>query len=151
MFAFVLLTLRPATPFRRHIIAHLDTLLLLAFCLYAYRDLYPLATFTLIPRDLDNAITWARIGLLSLVSIFIPLLRPRTYIPADPANPTPKDLITPEQTAPLLFFVFYEFMTSLVLKAWKVPSLPYEDLHPVADYDKADYLYGVGPTQLCQE
>ena len=128
IFAFILLTLRPATPFRRHIIAHLDILLLLAFALYAYRDLYPLATYNLMPRDIPNAITWSRIGLLSLVAVLIPLTRPRTYIPVDPANPTPKGQIAPEQTAPWLFFLFYEFMTGMVLKAWKVPSMPYDEL-----------------------
>ncbi|ORX36515.1 hypothetical protein BD324DRAFT_651753 [Kockovaella imperatae] len=141
IFAFLLLTLRPATSFRRHIIAHLDMLLLLAFSLYAYRDLYPLATYNLMPRDVSDVFTWTRVGLLGLVSVVIPIIRPRTYVPADPAFPTPKGQIAPEQTAPWLFLVFYEFMTGLVLRAWRVPSLPYEGMHPLADYDKASFLY----------
>jgi len=28
-------------------------------------------------------------------------------------------------------------------RAWKVPALPYDDLHPLADYDRAIYLYKV--------
>ena len=34
--------------------------------------------------------------------------------------------------------------TPLVWKAWKSPSLPYEDLHPLADYDASDVLCQVG-------
>ena len=98
-------------------------------------------TYNLIPTDLDNAVTWTRIGILSVVAIAIPLLRPRTYVPADPKNPTPPDQIHPEQTASWLSLLFFEFMTGLVWKAWKSPSLPYDDLHTMADYDKADFLY----------
>jgi len=32
---------------------------------------------------------------------------------------------------------------TLTDRAWKVPSLPYDDLHPLADYDRAIYLYKV--------
>lgn len=119
--------MRPATPVRRHIIAHLDVLLLLGFALYAYRDIWPLLTTYLSPMDIQNPNTWARLALLSAAAVLIPLIRPRTYTPADPLNPTPKEDIHPEQTAPLLFYVFYEFMTGLVWRAWKVPSLPYEE------------------------
>lgn len=127
IFSVLLLSLRPATPVRKHVIAHLDILLLLGFALYAYRDIWPLLTTYLSPVDLQNPNTWARLALLFVVAIVIPLIRPRTYVPVDPLHPTPKENIHPEQTAPLLFYVFYDFMTSLVLKAWKVPSLPYED------------------------
>ena len=128
---------------RWNLIAHLDIILLLAFCLYAYRDLYPLFTFTLSPTDLENPITWSRVGLLGFVAFLMPILRPRIYVPVDPANPTPKDQIAPEQVAPWLFYIFYEYLTPLVLKAWKVPSLPYDDIHPLADYDHSAYLYKI--------
>lgn len=141
LLSLLLLALRPATPLRRHLIVHLDILLLLGFCLYAYRDLWPLLTYHLIPSDVPGPITWSRVSLLAVVAIAIPLLRPRTYVPADPENPSKPEDVLPEQTAPWLFFVFYEFMTGLVWKAWKVPSLPYEELHPLADYDAASHLY----------
>ncbi|WWC68639.1 uncharacterized protein I206_102570 [Kwoniella pini CBS 10737] len=141
IFAFLLLTLRPATPLRRHLIAHVDTLLVVGWAIYAYRDLWPLLTYHLVPSDLNNAVTWSRLAILSVAAVLIPLLRPRTYVPADPKNPTPENEIHPEQTAPWLFYVFYEFMTGLVWKAWKTPSLPYDDLHPLADYDRAELLY----------
>ncbi|WVQ93407.1 hypothetical protein IAU59_000477 [Kwoniella sp. CBS 9459] len=141
LFSFLLLTLRPATPLRRHLITHVDTLLFLGWCLYAYRDLWPLLTFTLDPADINNAITWSRVAILSVSAVIIPLLRPRTYVPVDPYNPTPEADIHPEQTASWLSFVFYEFMSGLVWKAWKSPSLPYDQLHPLADYDRAEHLY----------
>nr|XP_019050369.1 ATP-binding cassette transporter [Kwoniella bestiolae CBS 10118]OCF29299.1 ATP-binding cassette transporter [Kwoniella bestiolae CBS 10118] len=141
IFSFLLLTLRPATPLRRHLIAHVDTLLFIGWCIYAYRDLWPLLTYNLVPSDINNAVTWSRVAILSVAAVLIPLLRPRTYTPADPANPTPEDEIHPEQTAPWLFYIFYEYMTGLVWRAWKTPALPYDDLHPLADYDRAEFLY----------
>ncbi|OCF31712.1 ATP-binding cassette transporter [Kwoniella heveanensis BCC8398] len=142
-FSFLLLTLRPATPLRRHLITHVDTLLFLGWCLYAYRDLWPLLTYTLDPADINNAITWSRVAILSVSAVIIPLLRPRTYVPADPLHPTSEGEIHPEQTASWLSFVFYEFMSGLVWKAWKSPSLPYDQLHPLADYDRAEHLYNL--------
>jgi hypothetical protein len=158
LLSFLLLTLRPATPLRRHLITHLDTLLALGWLLYAYRDIWPLLTYHLVPTDLDNAITWSRVGLLTLAAVVIPLFRPRTYVPADPENPSPPDEIHPEQTASWISFIFFEFMTPLVWKAWKTTSLPYDELvsrllfdvilvltmqQPMADYDKAQHLYKV--------
>jgi hypothetical protein len=116
-------------------------LLFCAFVIFAYRDIWPQFTFYLEMSDLNNAITWSRIAILGFVGVLIPLLRPRIYVPADPLNPTPEDQIHPEQTAPVLFYVFYEFMTGLVWRAWKSPALPYDELHPLADYDRAQFLY----------
>lgn len=115
-------------------------MLVLGWCLYVYRDLWPLLTYHLMPTDLDNKITWIRVGLLSVVAVVIPLIRPRTYVPADPKHPTRADQVHPEQTASWLSFLFYEFMTPLVWKAWKSPALPYDDLQPMADYDGAAHL-----------
>ncbi|WVQ79115.1 hypothetical protein IAT38_001210 [Cryptococcus sp. DSM 104549] len=141
VFSLLLLTLRPATPLRRHLITHLDTLLFLGWAVYAYRDFFPLLTFHLDPADIANAITWSRLAILTLAAVVLPLIRPRTYVPADPANPTPPEEVHPEQTAPWLFYVFYEYMTGLVWKAWRTPALPFEELHPLADYDHAEFLY----------
>lgn len=140
LFCFLLLTLR-RTRLRRRLTNHVDLLLILAFGLYAYRDLWPILTYYLSPSDVNNWVTWTRIGILGFAGVMIPLIRPRTYIPANPLKPTPPALIHPEQTSPPLFFMFYEFMTGLVIKAWGTPALPYEDLHPLADYDRAEFLY----------
>lgn len=90
---------------------------------------------------MNNWVTWTRIGILGFAGVMIPLVRPRTYVPANPLKPTPPELVHPEQTTPPLFFIFYEFMTGLVLRAWGTTSLPYEQLHPLADYDRAEFLY----------
>ena len=140
MFSLLLLRLRH-DKLRRRLTTHIDILLFLAFGIFAYRDIWPQFTYYLEMSDLDNAITWSRIALLGVAGVLIPLLRPRTYVPVDPLNPTPEDQLHPEQTAPLLFYVFYEFMTGLVWRAWKTPALPYDELHPLADYDRAQHLY----------
>ncbi|GMK55604.1 hypothetical protein CspeluHIS016_0206600 [Cutaneotrichosporon spelunceum] len=141
IFCFFILTLRP-TKLRRKLTKHVDLLLVLAFAVYAYRDIWPSLTYYLSPSDVNNWVTWTRIAILSFAGVVIPLIRPRTYVPVDPLNPTPPEKIHPEQTAPPIIFLFYEFMTNLVIKAWGTSSLPYEDLHPLADYDRAEYLYG---------
>lgn len=139
--SFVLLTLKPATHIRRQLIAHLDIFLVVTWLLYAYRDLYPLFTFDLRPTDLDNIITWSRVALLSFAAVFVPLFRPRTYTPADPRYPAAPDQVHPEQTTPWISLATYAFLDSLVLKAWRVPALPFDALHPLADYDRAVFLY----------
>lgn len=136
----MILALRHAR-LRRRLTKHVDILLILAFALFAYRDIWPKLTYYLVPTDLDTWVTWTRVGLLGVAALAIPLIRPRTYVPADRFNPTPVDKIHPEQTAAPLFLVFYEFMTPLVFKAWGTPALPYDDLHPLADYDGAEFLY----------
>jgi hypothetical protein len=51
---------------------------------YAYRDIWPLMTFTISPADGDmGAPLWIIIGLLSLVSVVLPALEPYPYIPVD--------------------------------------------------------------------
>lgn len=67
-------------------------------------------TTYLSPVDLPNAITWSRLAILSTAAVLLPLIRPRTYKPVDPFNPTPLDKIHPEQTSPWIFYLFYEYM-----------------------------------------
>jgi len=59
--------------------------LISSFGVYAYRDLWPLATYTQNPEDLsEGSIIWVKIFILFLTSIIIPLLVPRQYVPVDP-------------------------------------------------------------------
>ena len=128
IFSSVLLTLRPATPLRRKLIAHVDILLILAFGLYTYRDLWPLLTFYLSPTDINDSITWSRVALLGIAAVVIPLIRPRTYVPVDPSMVTPEKDVAPEQTASWLSLLFHEYMTQLVWKAWHTTALPFDEL-----------------------
>ena len=64
---------------------HLLLLLLVTLSVYAYRDIWPLLTFTLFPEDAsEGVLLWEKIGLLAVAGIIIPLVTPRQYVPLDP-------------------------------------------------------------------
>ncbi|KAH9166806.1 hypothetical protein EDB89DRAFT_2115743 [Lactarius sanguifluus] len=110
---------------------HLSSLLLGTFSVYAYRNIWPLLTFTLSPVDTrEGPLLWVRIGLLAFAAIVIPLLVPYQYIPIDP-----KAIINPEQTASLLSTMLYTFLDPIVFLAYRVPHLSHDMLPPLADYD----------------
>ena len=105
---------------------------------FTYRDVWPLATFTLRPADGgEGGILWAKYSLLTIAGVAIPLLVPRQYTPADPKHPWKP---VPEQTACLLSMMLYLWLDPTVYKAYKVPHLPLEDLPPLADYDSSSHL-----------
>ena len=55
------------------------------FGIYVYRDIWPLATFTLHPADApEGVILWFKIILASLAAVIEPVLEPYPYIPVDP-------------------------------------------------------------------
>lgn len=73
------------TSWRRASNIHLSVLLLFAWSTFMYRDVWPLATYTLTPRDIHEGwLIWLKIGILSLAAVVIPLVVPRRYIPVDP-------------------------------------------------------------------
>jgi hypothetical protein len=64
---------------------HLSSLLVVTFSVYAYRDIWPLLTYTLLPADAqEGALIWAKIGFLFIAGIAVPLAVPRRYVPIDP-------------------------------------------------------------------
>ena len=64
---------------------HLVITLVGTWAVYAYRDLWPLATFTLQPADAaEGPLCWAKIGILTAAAVVIPLTVPRQYVPVDP-------------------------------------------------------------------
>ncbi|KAJ6589849.1 P-loop containing nucleoside triphosphate hydrolase protein [Mycena vulgaris] len=120
-------------------IKHLTTLLTATFGVYFYRDIFPLATFTLAPRDLsEGRLLWVKVVTLFTVSGIIPLAMPRQYIPVDPKNPMP--VTNPEQTASILSVVFYFFLDPIIFLAYRIPHLKFEQLPPLCDYDDATNL-----------
>ncbi|RDX55372.1 hypothetical protein OH76DRAFT_1428233 [Lentinus brumalis] len=123
----------------RLVTRHLVFVLLFVFGVYAYRDLWPLATFTLQPVDAsEGPLLWAKIGILAFAAVVIPVVIPRQYIPVDPKDPAPE--VNPEQTASILSIAIYTFLDSIIWKAYKVPHLPLDELPPIADYDYAKNL-----------
>ncbi|KDQ56809.1 hypothetical protein JAAARDRAFT_132140 [Jaapia argillacea MUCL 33604] len=117
---------------------HAVLLLLGTFSVFAYRDLWPLATFTLSPMDLKEGwVLWAKIGILAFAGVLIPLTIPRPYIPYDPEEPMEAN---PEQTASILSLALYSFLDPVIYKGYKVPHLKAEELPPLADYDHTKNL-----------
>jgi len=63
---------------------HLTFLLLFTWACYAYRDLWPLITFTLSPVDsAEGSALWTKIFVLTFAAIIVPLCKPRRYVPVD--------------------------------------------------------------------
>ncbi|KAH9940070.1 uncharacterized protein BXZ73DRAFT_99070 [Epithele typhae] len=121
------------------VIKHLNTILVVLWLVYSYRDLWPLATYTLTPGDAsEGALLWAKIGVLTFTAVFIPLFMPRQYIPVDSKDPAPEP--NPEQTASIASVLTYCFLDSIVFKAYKLPHLGWDQLPPQADYDYAKNL-----------
>ncbi|QRV86055.1 ABC transporter transmembrane region [Ceratobasidium sp. AG-Ba] len=117
---------------------HLVALLLIAFGIYTWRDLLPLATFSSHPADTTGGwLTWSRIGVLSFAAVIIPLWIPRPHMPSDSKNPTDPN---PEQTASLISLVLFNFLDPLVWTAYRAQKLEYEQLPPLADDDRAVHL-----------
>ncbi|KAI0291829.1 hypothetical protein BC826DRAFT_1105763 [Russula brevipes] len=123
---------------------HLSSLLVVTFSVYAYRDIWPLLTYTLLPADAqEGALLWAKIGLLFVAGIVVPLTVPRQYDPIDPkarSSSDPQTAINPEQTASVLSMALYTFLDHIVFLTNRVPHLSHDMLPPLADYDYTKYL-----------
>ena len=64
---------------------HLSLVLLSVFAVYAYRDIWPLMTYTLRPRDeAEGRILWVKLALTALAGIIVPVFEPYPYIPLNP-------------------------------------------------------------------
>ncbi|KAH7915135.1 hypothetical protein BJ138DRAFT_1170143 [Hygrophoropsis aurantiaca] len=119
--------------------AHLIVLLLVLFITFAYRNLYPLATSTERPQDLrEGWLLWVKISILALVSIVLPMLSPRQYVPVDPANPM--DIPHPEQTASWLSMLTFTWEDPTVFLAYHLPHLSHDQLPPLSDQDMSKNL-----------
>ncbi|TCD60066.1 hypothetical protein EIP91_010784, partial [Steccherinum ochraceum] len=119
--------------------SHSSVVLAIAWVVFAYRDLYPLATLTKEPMDAeDGVVLWAYIGILTIAAVIVPLFVPRVYTPIDPKRSS--EVIHPEQSVSILSRLTYSYLDSLILKARKVAHLELDQLPPVPDYDEATHL-----------
>ena len=139
----------------REIDFHLTIILLVTWVTFAYRDLWPLATYNLTPLDIQEGwLMWFKVVVLSLAAIIIPLLVPRKYTPFDPKVSThtnlrshykpvfqhPMPVTNPEQTASILSMGLYFFLDSIVSKAWRMEHLGLDDIPPLPDDDEMKNL-----------
>ncbi|KAJ3564973.1 hypothetical protein NP233_g7938 [Leucocoprinus birnbaumii] len=117
---------------------HSTIIYLASFAAYAYRDIYPLATFTHVPKD-DPAdpLVWITILLLFLSGLVIPLTIPREYVPF---NSKERMEPNPEQTASIFSMMTYSFLNPIVFLAYRLPHLSYSHLPPLADCDHTHNL-----------
>ncbi|KAI0365037.1 P-loop containing nucleoside triphosphate hydrolase protein [Pilatotrama ljubarskyi] len=119
---------------------HLSSILAIAWGVYLYRDVWPLATVDLSPQDeAEGFLLWAKLALLTLSGVIIPLNSPRKYIPLDPKDPLEPH---PEQTASLLSLLIYLYMEPTIWLAWRLPRLTFDMLSPLPDYDHLKNLVG---------
>lgn len=126
------------------------------FAYYAYRDIWPLMTFTLRPADeAEGPLLWIKVGLAIWAGLLGPLVEPYSYIPLHPevrlfdylywlttylSTQDPTANPNPEQTASVLAWIFYAFLDPLIWRAYDLPHLSHDQLPPLADYDEAHYL-----------
>ncbi|KAJ6610803.1 hypothetical protein B0H10DRAFT_2059064 [Mycena sp. CBHHK59/15] len=121
------------------IIRHVNCVLFGAFCVYAYRDILPLATFTRAPEDrAEGRLLWTKIALLFISGVVVPVFTPGQYIPVDPLHPMA--VPNPEQTASIFSFTFYVFLDRIIFRAYREAQLKEEELHPLCDTDASAHL-----------
>ncbi|KAH7101269.1 ATP-binding cassette transporter [Auriculariales sp. MPI-PUGE-AT-0066] len=118
---------------------HLDIILFTTWIVCMYRNIWPLATYNLLPLDIANdRLFWPRFAILTAIGLVIPLIIPKPYISVDPNNPS--DDPAPEQTASLLSFMLFSFVGPLIWAGYRSVHLAYDCLPPLADYDRAGFL-----------
>ncbi|KAI0703637.1 hypothetical protein BC835DRAFT_1262769 [Cytidiella melzeri] len=140
LYAVVLATSNALTSVRtsRTLSFHFSVVVLAVFALYAYRDIWPLMTFTLRPADeAEGRVLWVKTALATL-AVVLPLFEPYPYIPVDATDPFP--IANPEQTASVISFWLYFFLDPIIFKAARVDHLTHDHFPPLADYDSAKNL-----------
>ncbi|KAE9384622.1 hypothetical protein BT96DRAFT_1007888 [Gymnopus androsaceus JB14] len=136
LLALLLLTTTPrwSILYKRHV----NTVLLVALGVYAVRDLAPLVR-TSDAEHRGRALSWAKIALLFLTAVVIPLASPRVWIPVQ-ANADTVSSPNPEQIASPLSLLFFAFLDPIVWKAYRVAHLPASELPHLADSDRVAWL-----------
>ena len=80
-----LLSLFGSRAVNGHAFTHLSWVLVFVWCAYIYRDIWPLATIDLVPADADEGpFLWAKLALLTISAVVVPIFVPREYVPVDP-------------------------------------------------------------------
>ncbi|KAF9233710.1 hypothetical protein BU15DRAFT_90237 [Melanogaster broomeanus] len=133
------ITVKSHTHLGRTTSAHLTAVLLVLFTVFAYRDVWPLLTFTWQPIDSrEGLFLWGKIATLAVGAVVCPMFSPRLYVPFDVKNPSDKP--HPEQTASWASMVFYLWVEPTVRLAYGMAHLPQNLLPPLSDQDYARNL-----------
>ncbi|KAJ7288037.1 hypothetical protein C8J57DRAFT_1641031 [Mycena rebaudengoi] len=139
---------------RQQLILHVNTVLFAAFAVYAYRDVFPLATFTRVPEDINEGPTlWAKLSLLFVTAVVVPLFTPRQYIPVDPLVSPYLRLGQPltnhveshgkaKSGADRLYILVRVvlLLDEMIFMGYRNSELKEEELHPLCDTDASKHL-----------
>ncbi|KAF8963030.1 multidrug resistance-associated ABC transporter [Flammula alnicola] len=118
---------------------HNVLILLSAFMVYIYRDIWPVATYTEVPKDAAQGyLLWITITILSITAVGIPLFVPRRYVPVDPKDPMP--VPNDEQTCSLFSFLMYSYLDPVIFLGYRVEHLEVDQLPPLSDTDSSKHL-----------
>jgi hypothetical protein len=127
-----LLNLAPV-PLVDTLLPHATLVLLGVLAQYIYRDIWPLCTYTLSPKDATTPLLWTQIALCTFAGVVFPLLEPYPYVPFDGADP--QNEVNPEQTAPLASHFFFSYVQHVIVSAHVNEGEKHPVLPPLADVD----------------
>jgi hypothetical protein len=135
--ALISVVTRPALSQR--VTNHASWLLFVISGVYTYRDVWPLMTFTLHPKDRKEGwLIWAKLAASVVGGVIVPLFTPRRYVPIDPKEPMP--VPNAEQTCSWFSLLIYTFLDQPIFAAYKTAQLKQDQLPPLADYDRTVQL-----------
>ncbi|KAF5317511.1 hypothetical protein D9619_013131 [Psilocybe cf. subviscida] len=116
-----------------------NLLLLTTLGVFVYRDIWPLATYDEGPQDVaEGSFLWAKIALLILSALIIPLFIPRRYVPVDPKDPMP--VPNAEQTCSIFSRFIFSYMSPVIWAGYRTEHLEVEDMPPLMDTDYSKNL-----------
>ncbi|KAF9483581.1 multidrug resistance-associated ABC transporter [Pholiota conissans] len=113
--------------------------LLVAFLVYTYRDIWPLATYTEVPMDLSEGhLLWLKLTILFGTAVLIPLFVPNRYTPIGPKNPMP--FPNPEQTTSLFSLLSYSYLSPIISLGSYNEHVGADQFPPLCDSDASEHL-----------
>ncbi|KAI0741249.1 P-loop containing nucleoside triphosphate hydrolase protein [Daedaleopsis nitida] len=127
---------KPSVNYRAYL--HLTWLLVCVWSVYLYRDIWPLATYDIVPTDGDEGrLLWIKVVLLSIAGVVIPVTVPRKYTPVND-----KEILEPhpEQTASAMSFLTFTFISPTIWQAYRVPHLTLDQFPPLPDRDHLQHM-----------
>ncbi|KIJ62401.1 hypothetical protein HYDPIDRAFT_94464 [Hydnomerulius pinastri MD-312] len=133
------LAVTSCSRWNRVVSVHLTMVLLVLFGVYAYRDIWPLLTFTEHPVDAgEGPMLWGKLVTLAFGAVIFPVFSPRLYVPFDPKEPSAAP--HPEQTASWASMLSYFWVEPIVRLAYGLTHLSADLLPPLSDQDYAANL-----------